>query len=112
MKLRAPSGQEGDKQRKGCQTPRMAPNNQECADQLGGDSAEQSEGIVWPRPGLGALRGLNRQKGTGSTGVARKAPSTQEGVEQRGGRIFGGRGLAARTARMTSRAPGNQERSE
>ena len=109
MKLKAPSGQEGDKQRRGRQTPRMAQNKQECADQLGGDSAEQSEGIVRPRPGLGALRGLNRQKGTGSTGVARKAPSTQEGVEQRGGRIFGGSGIAAMMTRMTSRTPGYQE---
>ena len=62
MACRAPSGQEGDEQRKECQTPRMAPNNQECAGQPGRDSVEQPDGAVWLRPGLRALSAPNRQK--------------------------------------------------
>ena len=31
------------------QTPTMEPNNKECANQPSGESAEQPEGVVWPR---------------------------------------------------------------
>ena len=66
---------------KRCQT--MALNDHECDNQPGGDSAEQAEGAVRPRPGLRAVSGpliiAEWCRGAMKCRAPRRASSGEEG---------------------------------